>query len=153
MPTWLAVMLLLSAGAAAYVMVVGIAALWSHKLQLISGGRMLVGPLAQLSGMLSMTPLVLSLISGGELCYGLGVRTRPEPPLGAPAEDVDGWQRKRAEAKQFLYGMAGDFGLLGIPFVMIVWVLVVTHGIRAPRKQRPEVVQSDLPQWRDPYFL
>jgi hypothetical protein len=154
MPTLLALTLLLSAVAAAYVMTLGIAALWSRKLQLIGGGRTLVGPLAQLSGILALTPLVLSLLSGGELCFGLGARTRPEALLAQVAgEDVDEWQQRRAEGKQFLYGMAGDFGLLGIPVVMVVWVLVVTHGIRPPRKQQPQAVQPDLPPWRDPDFL
>jgi hypothetical protein len=154
MPTLLALTLLLSALAAVYVMTLGIAALWSRKLQLFGGGPTLVGPLAQLTGILALTPLVLSLLSGGELCYAWEIRTRPQPPLAQVSdEEVDEWQQRRAEGKQFLYGMAGDFGLLGIPIVMVVWVLVVTHGIRPPRKQRPKALQPDLPPWRDPDFL
>jgi hypothetical protein len=156
MPTWLALVLLLSAVATVYLMVIGIGALRSRRLQLIGGGRTLVGPLAQLCGLLSLAPLLLCLISAGELSYRLDVRQRPEPPLGtskASGEDVDGWQQKRAEGKQLLLGMAGDFGLFGIPFDLLVGALVATRGIRPPRKHRLGVVAFNKPQWRDPDFL
>jgi hypothetical protein len=154
MPTWLALVLLLSAVATVYLMVIGIGALRSRKLQLIGGGRMLVGPLAQLCGLVSLAPLLLCLISAGELGYRLGVRQRPEPPTSkASDEDVDGWQQRRAEGKQLLLGMAGDFGLFGIPFDLLVGALVATRGIRPPRKHRLEVVAFNKPQWRDPDFL
>jgi hypothetical protein len=154
MPTRLALVLLLGAVATVYLMVFGCAALWSRKFQLIGGGRTVVGPLAQLCGLLSLAPLVLCLISRGELSYGLGVRTRPDPSrVVAEVGGADDWQHMRAEGKQLLLGMAGDFSLLGIPCVMIVWAVVVTRGIRPARRQRPKVVQSKYPQSRDPDFL
>jgi hypothetical protein len=158
MSTWFALVLVVSVVVTLYLMCAGVTALWSRQLQLLGRGRTLYGPLAQFCGLLMLAPALLAVISAGELSYGIGLRTRPEAaPIileaGSGSSD-DPLKQTRADAKQWIIGATCDFALLGLPFDLLVFVLVDLGGIRAPKRQQPKKPASrSVTRWSDSDFL
>jgi hypothetical protein len=64
-----------------YTILSGLAALGTRKLQFTRSGRALLGPAAQLCGLMLVAPLPLSAITQGEVAFSIGARVRPDPDL------------------------------------------------------------------------
>jgi len=94
MSSWIFLVVLVGAMVTLFMMVVGIVAMWTRKMQLISGGRALYGPLAQLCGLWLLAALPLSAVTCGQVAYVVGAQPDPGPA--------------RAKAMEFLLGRHGS---------------------------------------------
>ena len=131
-----------------FMMVVGIVAMWTRKMQLISGGRALYGPLAQLCGLWLLAALPLSAVTCGQVAYAVGAQPDPGPARakameffwvdtgGYGAEEEAKWRVEvKTASKQLALAWAFDFAVFGMALAALVWALVDLHGVRpTPRR-------------------
>jgi hypothetical protein len=145
----LSVMVLVGGLGALYLMGVGVSAIWTRKLQFVSWGRVLYGPLAQLCGLVLLAALPLSALSCGQLAYEAGVAEDPEPArkkvvqvlrggIGTSDEEEKArlYGETRSAAKLLVVAWVFDFTALGAILALLVWALLDWQGVRpAPRRR------------------
>jgi hypothetical protein len=148
MSSWIFLVVLVGALVTLFMMVVGIVAMWTRKMQFISGGRALYGPLAQLCGLWLLAALPLSAVSCGQVAYQVGAQPDPGPARAKvmeffavdteafeKGEQVKWRQEFRAAGKELALAWAFDFAAFGVALAALVWALVDLRGVRpTPRR-------------------
>jgi hypothetical protein len=134
MPDWMLLLVLLGDVLGLYMLLIGFHAVGTRKLQFADSGRALLGPLAQLCGLILMAALPLSAISRGEVAYLIGARQPLDPDrVASEEEERKGFLTKN---KPLLVGWAIDFAVFSAVLTVPVWLIVELSGVRLRRRRQ-----------------